>query len=359
MPEKIGLMVGREWSFPPAFIEEVKRRERGLGVEYVKLGTPSLRDPIGYSVILDRFSHAVPFYRAYLTHAAARGVRVVNDPRTWLLADRFSVTSRARDLGINVPRTVVLPHREYAEGIVHEESLRNLDYPLDWGAIAEHVGLPCLLKDAHGSGDVAHVCHSVEELLEHFNASGQRLLIAQEIIPWQQYVRCYIVGDEVLPLKYDPLERKYHVDHAHLSPDLGLRITDESRRLVRGLGLDINTIDWAIRDGVPYAVELMNPVPEIDIYTLTPDYFDWVVEKMADYVIGIATEAAGGVDAKTPAPAEPPAGQMKPVIDTTGRSSKTNSESSQPASGVRKGEQASDLAEDLPSPARDLPHSDV
>ena len=331
MPEKIGLIVGSEWSFPPAFIEEVKRRGTGLTVEYLKLGTPSLRDPIGYSVILDRFSHAVPFYRAYLAHADARGVRVVNDPRSWLLSDRFSMTARARDLGVCVPRMIVFPHREYGEGIVHEESLRNLDYPLDWRAVVEHVGLPCLLKDAHGPGDFARVCHSVEELLEHFNASGQRLLIAQEIIPWQHSVRCFVVGDEVLPVKFDPVTRKYQVDHAHLSPDLGLRIVDESRRLVREFGLDISTIDWAVRDGIPYAVELMNPVPEIDIYALTPDYFDWVVEKVADHVIRLTTGAPARA-AESVAAARDPAAADTPKTD---------------------------LAEDLPSLARDLPHTDL
>lgn len=342
MPDKIGLIVGSEWSFPPAFIEEVRRRDTTLGVEYVKIGTPNLRDPVRYSVILDRFSHAVPFYRAYLAHAAERGVRIVNDPRSWLLTDRFSMTSRAGDLGISVPRTIALPHREYAAGIVHEESLRNLDYPLDWRAVVEHVGLPCLLRDALGQEGVAHVCHSEEELLEHYNASGQKLLIAQEIIPWQQYVRCFVVGEEVLPLKFDPVKRKYHVDHAHLTPDLGLRIVEESRKLVREFGLDINTIDWAVRDGIPYAVEVMNPVPEIDIYALTPEYFDWVVEKVADHVIGLAS---GQLPAERETPSTPASATVPEIAARA------------PRQEVESGNL--DLAEELPSLARDLPHPEL
>lgn len=341
MPEKIGLIVGREWSFPPAFIEEVKRRDVGVTAEYVKIGTPNLRDAIPYSVIVDRFSHTVPFYRAFLSHAAARGVRVINDPRTWLLADSFSVTGRAQELGIAVPKMVALPHREYAEGIVHEESLRNLDYPLNWGAVVEHVGLPCLIRDARPSGDLMRVCHSVDELLQHYNGSGQRLLVAQEIIPWQQYVRCFIVGEEVLPLKYDPLQRKYHVNHAHLSADLGRRIVDDSRRLAKELGLDINTVDWAIRDGVPYAVELLNPVPEIDIYALTPEYFDWVVDKLVDHVLGMTREGSAAAEPAT----VPRATSGRPKGG--GKGSRPSAAADSAASG--------DLAEDLPSLARDLP----
>jgi hypothetical protein len=360
MPEKIGLMVGREWSFPPAFIEEVKRRESGVTAEYVKIGTPNLRDAIPYSVIVDRFSHAVPFYRAYLSHAAARGVRVINDPRTWLLGDCFSVTARVQGLGIAVPKMVALPHREYAEGIVHEESLRNLDYPLDWMAVVEHVGLPCLLRDARDMGEMMRVCHSVDELLQHYNESGRRLLVAQEIIPWQQFVRCFIVGDEVLPLKYDPLQRKYHVDHAHLSPDLGLRIVEDSRRLGRELGLDINTVDWAIRDDVPYAVELLNPVPEIDIYALTPDYFDWVVDKLVDHVIAIAT--GGGKAAEAPRGA-PTGGAGRPSRgEARGRAQEgagTSKAAGSPTTADPESGSVTDLAEELPSLARDLPRPNV
>src|SRR5690348_8170037 len=127
MTKKIGLLVGREWSFPPAIVEEVKGRGSDFVVEYMKLATPRLEDPIQYSVILDRMSHEVPFYRAYLRHAASRGVRVVNPPESWANDDRFTIATLAREMGIKVPRTVILPHREYAEGIVHEESLRNLD----------------------------------------------------------------------------------------------------------------------------------------------------------------------------------------------------------------------------------------
>ena len=38
MIAKVGLMVGREWSFPPAFIDEVNRRDADVVAEFVKLG---------------------------------------------------------------------------------------------------------------------------------------------------------------------------------------------------------------------------------------------------------------------------------------------------------------------------------
>jgi hypothetical protein len=47
----------------------------------------------------------------------------------------------------------------------------------------------------------------------------------------------------------------------------------------------MNTAEWAIKDGIPYAIDFMNPAPDMDINSLTPAYFDWVVNKMADLVI--------------------------------------------------------------------------
>src|SRR5579885_968906 len=66
MTLKVGLIVGREWSFPPAFIDEVNRRNEGVVAEYVKIGGTSMDEPCPYSVIIDRISHEVPYYRVYL-----------------------------------------------------------------------------------------------------------------------------------------------------------------------------------------------------------------------------------------------------------------------------------------------------
>jgi hypothetical protein len=292
MTQRVGLIVGREWSFPPAFIEEVNGRDEGVIAEYVKLGTPRMDEPSPYAVIIDRISHEVPFYRTYLKHAVLQGVTVVNNPFMWSADDKFFGSSLCTQLGIAHPKTMVLPNKEYIPGIVHEESLRNLVYPLDWQAVVDYIGLPCVLKDAFGGGwrDV-YVCHSLEELIHNYDRSGQLTMIVQEFIKWDQFVRCICLGqDEILPIKYDPRERRYHVEHAHLSSEIGQTVVENSRKLVQALGYDMDSMEWAIKDGVPYAIDFMNPAPDMDIYSLTPHYFDWVVKHMADMAIRLAKE---------------------------------------------------------------------
>lgn len=292
MTKKVGLMVGREWSFPPAFIKEVNERDVDVEAEFVRLGGTAMDEGKAYDVIVDRISHEVPYYRTYLKYAVVQGTAVVNNPFMWTADDKFFEAGLASRLGVVSPRTIVLPNKEYVPGIVHNESLRNLIFPLDWQAIAAYVGMPCVLKDAHGGGwrDV-YVCRTLDELIHHYNESGLLTMILQEFIEWDHYVRCMCIGQEhVLPMKYDPRERRYHVEHAHLSPELGERVVRDSLTLVRALGYDMNTVEWAVKDGVPYAIDFMNPAPDMDVNSLTPFYFEWAIQNMADMAIRLAKE---------------------------------------------------------------------
>src|SRR6266487_4614423 len=173
MTKRIGLLVGREWSFPPRFIDEVNGRNEGVTAEYVSVGAEAMDEPCPYDVIVDRISHEVPFYRSYLKQAVLQGKAVVNNPFMWTADDKFFGATLATRLGVASPKTVVLPNKEYIPGISHAESLRNLVFPLDWDAVLRHIGFPCILKDAHGGGwkDV-FVCRTPDELLHHYDHSG-------------------------------------------------------------------------------------------------------------------------------------------------------------------------------------------
>lgn len=295
---KIGLLVGREWSFPPAFIEEVAKRNEGVVAEYVSLGGTRMDQPNEYAVIIDRISHEVGYYRTWLKQAALQGATVINNPFMWSSDDKLFDAALATRLGVASPRTIALPNREYIAGIKHDESLRNLQYPLDWQGVVDYIGLPCILKDAHGGGwrDV-YVCHTMDELIENYNESGLLTMIVQEFIKWDQFVRCLAIGrEDVLPMRYDPGERRYHVEHEHLAPELGARIVKDSLTLMRALGYDMCSLEFAVRDGIPYAIDFMNPAPDMDVNSLTPHYFEWAVQKMADMTIRLAREPRRPLD---------------------------------------------------------------
>ncbi len=285
--KRVGLLVGREWSFPPKFIDVVNGRNAGVVAEFALLGGTKMDEPAAYAVLVDRISHEVPYYRSYLKKAVLDGVAVVNNPFMWTADDKFFGAALCTKLGLAHPKTVVLPNQDYVPGIVKSESLRNLVYPLDWQALIDHIGLPCILKDAHGGGwRGVYVCNSLDDLVRYYDTSGLLTMIGQEYIKWDQYVRVMCVGrEQVLPMPYDPHQKRYIPDPDYLAPALKDRIIADSLTLVRALGYDMNTVEWAVRDGVPYAIDFMNPAPDMDINSLTPAYFDWCVHAMADLVI--------------------------------------------------------------------------
>lgn len=286
---KVGLLVGREWSWPPAFIEEVNGRNEGVEAEFVKLGGTMMDEPCPYAVIIDRISHEVPYYRSYLKNAMLQDTHVVNNPFMWTADDKFFGASLVTKLGIASPKTIALPNKDYVPGIVHNESLRNLTFPLDWEAMVNAVGgFPVILKDAHGGGwKEVHVCRSMQELWNAYNQSGLLTMVLQEFIKWDDYIRCMCLGQEdILVMKYDPNNRRYLPPE--LSAELYQRIVDDCIKLVTAFGYDMNTTEWAIRDGVPYAIDFMNPAPDMDVYSLGYEYHRWCVEHMADMVIKLA-----------------------------------------------------------------------
>ena len=287
--KKIGLIVGREWSFPPAFIEEVNKRDAGVVAEYVKMGGTRMDEPCEYAVLIDRISHEIPYYRAYLKNAMLQGAYCINNPFWWSADDKFFGASVITKMGIASPKTVVLPMKSYPEGVV-SESLRNLVYPMDWDAIVGYVGLPAILKDAWGGGwKNVYKVNSVDELIRAYDETGTLCMILQEFIDFDQFVRCICVGQtNIMPIKYDPKNRRYIVEHDHLSPELGDRIVRDAQAINSVMGYDMNSIEFAVKDGVPYAIDFMNPAPDMDINSVTPHYFEWAVKSMADFAIEMA-----------------------------------------------------------------------
>src|SRR6185437_8547767 len=120
MTLNVGLIAGREWSFPPAFVEDVHARDQGVTVEYVSLDAVRMDEPCDYAVIVDRISHEVPYYRTFLKYAVLQGVTVINNPFMWTADDKFFGATLATKLGVASPKTVALPNKQYVPGIKHD-----------------------------------------------------------------------------------------------------------------------------------------------------------------------------------------------------------------------------------------------
>ena len=290
MKKKIGVLFGQENTFPGALVERINGMEiEGISAEFVKVGGVEMAKPCPYAVIVDRISHDVPFYRAYLKNAALTGTVVINNPFWWSADDKFFNYALAAKLGVAVPHTVLLPQKQYPPD-TDERSFRNLEYPLDWDAIFDYVKFPAFLKPHDGGGwrDVFHV-HNREEFFRAYDQSRDLCMTLQAAVNFREYFRCYVVGQkDVRIMSYDP--RKPHAERYVLDPPaypkaLLKRVEKDALTLCQALGYDLNTVEFAVEDGVPYAIDFMNPAPDADRISVGEANFEWIVDRVAKLAV--------------------------------------------------------------------------
>ena len=289
--KRVGILVGREKTFPEALLKNINERGKGeVTADYIKLGGIRHDAPPRYDVVIDRISHEVPFYRATLKRMALEGTIIINNPFWWSADDKFFNYSLALKLGVAVPRTVLLPQKDYMSGIV-SESLRNLEFPLDWQGIVDYVGLPAFLKPFDGGGwkNVSRVT-SLEELWQEYDQTGTLCMTLQEGIDFDQFVRCYCVGqEEVMIMAYDPRKpylsgEQYVHNPDYLAPELAERVRRDVRTLCTALGYDLNTVEFAIKDGIPYAIDFMNPAPDAELASVGEFYHHWITDAVSNLI---------------------------------------------------------------------------
>jgi glutathione synthase/RimK-type ligase-like ATP-grasp enzyme len=293
---RIGVLRGRENSFPDAFIAKVNSMGKGVTAEYVQLGGTKLNEPVPYRVVLDRMSHEVPYYAVYLKMAALQGTYCINNTFWRSADDKFFGYAIAEKLGIAEPKTVVLPNRGYVDD-VNGESLRNL-WPIDFQMYLDYVGTPCIMKPAFGGGwKNVHKVHSLDELVELYDKSGSLTMMLQELIAWDTFIRVPTIGRRwARAIRYDPAPLAmggYNQDYDALPRAMRDKAEELSLTFNKALGYDMNAIELAVRDGLFYGIDLTNYTPDLDYRSLKDAHFPWAVEKMAEFAVEKALSGEG------------------------------------------------------------------
>lgn len=297
--KKIGILFGQEDSFPWAFLERVRSKNvEGIAAEPVRIDKLVQGEDSGYAVIIDRISQDIPFYRAYLKNAALNGTAVINNPFWWSADEKFFNNCLATKIGVAVPKTVLLPSNQHPPD-TSERSMRNLAYPMDWEGIFRYVGFPAFFKPFAGGGwKNVYRLNGPDEFFRVYNETGQLVMMLQEEIVFTEYFRCYCLDRrEVRIMQYDP-RQPFHLRYVRGGPPVQAALLDKVRdgvlELNQALGYDFNTVEMAVRDGIPYAIDFCNPAPDADVHSIGEDNFEWVVETAANMAIRHALEHVEG-----------------------------------------------------------------
>jgi glutathione synthase/RimK-type ligase-like ATP-grasp enzyme len=287
--KKIGILHGKERSFPEAFVERINSKQvAGIVAEPVTIDKVMQGESSGYSVIVDRISQDVPFYRAFLKNAALCGTAVINNPFWWSADEKFFNNCLATKIGVPVPKTVILPSRALPDDTT-DQSFSNLAYPLDWEGIFKYTGFPAYMKPFAGGGwKNVYKLESIDDFFEKHAETGQLVMLLQEEIVFEEYYRCYCIGGKyVRIMPYEP-RNPHHLRYvANFSPSAERLAEMEAivLKINRYLGYDFNTVELAVRDGIPYAIDFCNPAPDAERTSVGEENFAWVVETAANYAI--------------------------------------------------------------------------
>ncbi|MCR9100070.1 MAG: hypothetical protein NXI25_08975 [bacterium] len=298
--KKIGILFGQERSFPHALIDRINSKKvKGIQAEPVSIDKVVQAAPSGYAVIIDRISQDVPFYRAFLKNAAASGTAVINNPFWWSADEKFFNNTLSEKIGVPVPKTVLLPSKDHPAD-TSAESFSNLAFPLDWEGIFEYVGFPAFMKPFAGGGwKNVYKLDNADDFFRAYNETHQLVMMLQEAIDFSAYFRCYCIGGKhVRIMHYEPRNPHHlrYAAHFDVGEEMMKTLEDYVLRLNQALGYDFNTVELAIRDGVPYAIDFCNPAPDADLHSVGQANFDWVVETAASYAIERAQAQVDGQD---------------------------------------------------------------
>ncbi len=284
--KKVGILFGMEDTFPWAFIERfnVKANNKVIA-EPVKIDKLQQNSSTEYAVIIDRISQDVPFYRAYLKNAALRGTAVINNPFWWSADEKFFNNCLAENIGVPVPKTVLLPSHERPTDTT-EKSFRNLSFPLDWPYMADYIKFPAYMKPYAGGGwKSVYRVESLEDMFNKLAETGQLVMMLQEEIVFDDYYRVYCLGQKYVHIMpYEP-RNPHHLRYVTDPKTTGTEhkkllktIEKYTLTLNKALGYDFNTVEFAVRDGIPYAIDFCNPAPDADVHSVGTENYEWIVE---------------------------------------------------------------------------------
>ena len=288
----IGLSLGADLDWPICYEELVKRLELKIPVdgdtvefevERVTIEPFDLQQPCRYDVVLDRLTHWYHTSREWIKKAIILDdLYVLNNPWTLQSMEKQTSYCAIMKLGLPVPRTWMVPPKEYDHHDDLKPTLHRYAKLFDLSDIGEDLGYPLFMKPYDGGAWVGvNKIDDGEQLATAYEESGTRVMHLQQAVDgFDLFVRCVGVGPQVNVIQYNPtapLHARYEVafDFA----------TEEEQRLLRNMTLTINSFfGWdfnsceALRlNGVYHPIDFANACPDSQVTSLHY-HFPWLIK---------------------------------------------------------------------------------
>lgn len=288
---RIGLSLGADICWPKCFEDILARWDPTLSiggeqvrfeVERVTIEPFDLMKPVPYDLVVDRLTHWYTSTREWIKKAV-----ILND--TYVFNNPWSVQSMEKQtaycammrLGMPVPRTWLLPPKEYEQTPDLEPTLSRYAELFDLKDMGEEVGYPLFMKPYDGGGWVGVTKVDDGEALEAaYEESGKFVMHLQSgVLPYEHFVRCVAVGPQVRVIEYDPAaphHERYTDEHGHLPAADLEHLRAVTLTINAFFGWDFNSCECLSKAGAWHPIDYANPCPDSQVTSLHR-HFPWLV----------------------------------------------------------------------------------
>jgi hypothetical protein len=283
VPLTIGLSLGADLEWPIFFEDIIGRLQprvpygddyHTVRVERVTIEPFSLRQPVRYAVLLDRLTHWYHTSREWIKKAVVHDdLYVFNNPFTIQSMEKHTSYAAMMRLGLPVPRTVLLPPKEYETQPDLEVTLAQYARLFDLDEVAAQVGFPCYMKPFDGGAwrGVSRI-ENGDQLRTAYEQSGQSIMHLQEAVePYDLFVRALAVGPQVNVIRYDPaapMHDRYKIDFNFVDADQWQLLSDMVLTINSFFNWDFNSCESLRKDGAFYPIDFANACPDSQVTSL-------------------------------------------------------------------------------------------
>ncbi|MGI8516678.1 MAG: ATP-grasp domain-containing protein, partial [Acidimicrobiia bacterium] len=302
VPLTIGLSLGADLEWPIFYEDIIGRLDlrvpRGddlltFNVERVTIEPFFLGQPVKYAVLLDRLTHWYHTSREWIKKAVVfNDLYVFNNPFTLQSMEKHTSYAAMMRLGLPVPRTALLPPKEYEAAPDLEVTLGQYARLFNLREVAEEIGYPCYLKPFDGGAwrGVSRI-ENEDQLLNAYEQSGRWIMHLQEAVePYDLFVRALAVGPQVNVIRYDPaapMHDRYKIDFNFVNADEWQLLSDMVLTINSFFNWDFNSCESLRKDGQFYPIDFANACPDSQVTSLHY-HLPWLVKSKIRWSLFVA-----------------------------------------------------------------------
>jgi hypothetical protein len=295
----IGLLLGTEVDWPTAFEALVRRlgpvvdaedRPHVYDVERVTIEPFNLQAKPRHELVIDRLAYWYYHPREWLKKVALTDdVYLLNSPFTFQSMEKHAAYCAMMRLGLNVPETVLIPHKDPPDHAKYAYTASKYNQPFDLEAIAAEIGYPLFMKPYDGGAWVGvSQIRNPEELRKAYDESGRRLMHLQRAVDgFEVFARSLSIGAETMVMNFDPsqpMHARYSVSHDFLDADTGQEAITIGRLVNAFFRWEFNSCETLEKDGTHYPNDYANACPDVALTSLHY-YFPWAMKALVKWSV--------------------------------------------------------------------------